>query len=92
MEDKERLRLGRNPDWMSGLPEELLDAPLWNLAIPGKTRKNSEPSGEMSHLRNIKISWLTLKHFIVHFSGECLRLLTLMKRSRKLPLVAVSIR
>uniref|UniRef100_UPI0037E84177 PI-PLC X domain-containing protein 1-like n=1 Tax=Semicossyphus pulcher TaxID=241346 RepID=UPI0037E84177 len=24
-----------NPDWMSRLPEELLDVPLWNLAIPG---------------------------------------------------------
>ncbi|TMS11477.1 PI-PLC X domain-containing protein 1 [Larimichthys crocea] len=24
-----------NPDWMSRLPEELLDVPLWDLAIPG---------------------------------------------------------
>ncbi|KAK9524158.1 hypothetical protein VZT92_018019 [Zoarces viviparus] len=30
MEDEQR-----NPDWMSLLPEELLDVPLWNLAIPG---------------------------------------------------------
>uniref|UniRef100_A0A3B5MGB5 Phosphatidylinositol-specific phospholipase C X domain-containing protein n=1 Tax=Xiphophorus couchianus TaxID=32473 RepID=A0A3B5MGB5_9TELE len=26
---------GGNSDWMSSLPEELLDVPLWNLAIPG---------------------------------------------------------
>ncbi|KAM4537742.1 PI-PLC X domain-containing protein 1 [Fundulus diaphanus] len=26
---------GGNPDWMSRVPEELLDVPLWNLAIPG---------------------------------------------------------
>lgn len=39
MEDEERLQLGRNPDWMSRLPEELLDVPLWNLALPGKTEK-----------------------------------------------------
>ncbi|XP_026219184.1 PI-PLC X domain-containing protein 1-like [Anabas testudineus] len=35
MEDGRRLTLGGNPDWMSSLPEELLDVPLWNLAIPG---------------------------------------------------------
>lgn len=35
MEDEERLQLGGNPDWMSRLPEELLDVPLWDLAIPG---------------------------------------------------------
>ncbi|XP_078100240.1 PI-PLC X domain-containing protein 1-like isoform X2 [Sander vitreus] len=39
MEDEERLTLtlqvGGNPDWMSRLPERLLDVPLWNLAIPG---------------------------------------------------------
>ncbi|KAF3857458.1 hypothetical protein F7725_009317 [Dissostichus mawsoni] len=35
MEDEERLQLGGNPDWMSLLPAELLDVPLWNLAIPG---------------------------------------------------------
>ncbi|XP_035533570.1 PI-PLC X domain-containing protein 1-like [Morone saxatilis] len=35
MEDLEREELGGNPDWMSHLPEELLDVPLWNLAIPG---------------------------------------------------------
>lgn len=34
MEDKPR-QLGNNPDWMSRLPEKLLDVPLWNLAIPG---------------------------------------------------------
>lgn len=39
MEDEGRLQLGRNPDWMSRLPEELLDVPLWNLAIPGTTEK-----------------------------------------------------
>ncbi|KAM9835947.1 PI-PLC X domain-containing protein 1-like [Aulostomus maculatus] len=34
--DDQQLRSGAgNPDWMSGLPEELLDVPLWNLAIPG---------------------------------------------------------
>ncbi|XP_037552388.1 PI-PLC X domain-containing protein 1-like [Nematolebias whitei] len=33
MED--RPPLGGHPDWMSRLPEELLDVPLWNLAIPG---------------------------------------------------------
>ncbi|XP_013877752.1 PI-PLC X domain-containing protein 1 isoform X2 [Austrofundulus limnaeus] len=27
--------LGGHADWMSRLPEELLDVPLWNLAIPG---------------------------------------------------------
>uniref|UniRef100_A0A3Q4HNT6 Phosphatidylinositol-specific phospholipase C X domain-containing protein n=1 Tax=Neolamprologus brichardi TaxID=32507 RepID=A0A3Q4HNT6_NEOBR len=27
--------ISRNPDWMSRLPEELLDVPLWNLALPG---------------------------------------------------------
>lgn len=37
MEDEERRQLAGNPDWMSSLPEELLDVPLWNLAIPGKT-------------------------------------------------------
>ena len=37
MEDEERRQLAGNPDWMSNLPEELLDVPLWNLAIPGKT-------------------------------------------------------
>ncbi|XP_041822293.1 PI-PLC X domain-containing protein 1-like isoform X2 [Chelmon rostratus] len=35
MEDDERTQLGGNPNWMSRLPEELLDVPLWNLAIPG---------------------------------------------------------
>ncbi|XP_073318281.1 PI-PLC X domain-containing protein 1 isoform X2 [Pagrus major] len=35
MEDGGRLQLGGNPDWMSRLPEELLDVPLWDLAIPG---------------------------------------------------------
>ncbi|XP_044043826.1 PI-PLC X domain-containing protein 1-like isoform X2 [Siniperca chuatsi] len=35
MADAERLELGGNPDWMSSLPEELLDVPLWNLALPG---------------------------------------------------------
>ncbi|KAM8722507.1 PI-PLC X domain-containing protein 1 isoform 1-T1 [Acanthopagrus schlegelii] len=35
MEDDERRRLGGNPDWMSRLPGELLDVPLWNLALPG---------------------------------------------------------
>lgn len=33
MEDKKLL--GENPDWMSRLPEELQDVPLWNMAIPG---------------------------------------------------------
>lgn len=37
MEDEERRRLGGNPDWMSRLPGELLDVPLWNLALPGNT-------------------------------------------------------
>lgn len=27
-----------NPDWMSRLPEELHDVPLWNLALPGRSR------------------------------------------------------
>lgn len=36
MEDEERTQLGGGePDWMSRLPEKLLDVPLWNLAIPG---------------------------------------------------------
>ncbi|XP_078147272.1 PI-PLC X domain-containing protein 1-like isoform X1 [Centroberyx gerrardi] len=35
MEDRQRLDGGGNPDWMSHLPQELLDVPLWNLAIPG---------------------------------------------------------
>ncbi|XP_070711465.1 PI-PLC X domain-containing protein 1 [Pempheris klunzingeri] len=35
MEDDGQRQLGGNPDWMSRLPEELLDVPLWNLAIPG---------------------------------------------------------
>ncbi|XP_034408800.1 PI-PLC X domain-containing protein 1-like isoform X2 [Cyclopterus lumpus] len=35
MEDERRLQLSGNPDWMSRLPEELQDVPLWNLAIPG---------------------------------------------------------
>ena len=35
MGDDERLQMGGNADWMSRLPEELLDVPLWNLAIPG---------------------------------------------------------
>lgn len=37
MADGERQQLGPNSDWMSRLPEELLDVPLWKLAIPGKT-------------------------------------------------------
>ncbi|XP_022042563.1 PI-PLC X domain-containing protein 1-like [Acanthochromis polyacanthus] len=35
MEDKQRQQLGGNSDWMSRLPEELLDVPLWNFALPG---------------------------------------------------------
>ncbi|XP_026157843.1 PI-PLC X domain-containing protein 1 [Mastacembelus armatus] len=35
MEHEQRLLLGGNPDWMSRLPEELQDVPLWDLAIPG---------------------------------------------------------
>ncbi|KAI3366137.1 hypothetical protein L3Q82_009965, partial [Scortum barcoo] len=35
MEEEERPQLGGQPDWMSLLPAELLDVPLWNLAIPG---------------------------------------------------------
>ncbi|KAF7657035.1 hypothetical protein LDENG_00032840 [Lucifuga dentata] len=35
MEENQRLREGGKADWMSCLPEELLDVPLWNLAIPG---------------------------------------------------------
>lgn len=35
MEDKQQLQLVENPDWMSRLPEKLLDVPLWNLALPG---------------------------------------------------------
>ncbi|XP_068446514.1 PI-PLC X domain-containing protein 1-like [Clinocottus analis] len=35
MEDEQRRRLTGNPDWMSRLPQVLLDVPLWNLAIPG---------------------------------------------------------
>lgn len=37
MEDKQRLHVGGHTDWMSRLPEQLLDVPLWNLAIPGKS-------------------------------------------------------
>lgn len=37
MAEGERPQLGLNTDWMSRLPEELLDVPLWDLAIPGKT-------------------------------------------------------
>ncbi|XP_042369852.1 PI-PLC X domain-containing protein 1-like [Plectropomus leopardus] len=35
MKNKDRGQHGGNPDWMSRLPEELLDVPLWNLSIPG---------------------------------------------------------
>ncbi|XP_028280388.1 PI-PLC X domain-containing protein 1 [Parambassis ranga] len=35
MEGRQRPQLEGHPDWMSRLPEELLDVPLWNLAIPG---------------------------------------------------------
>ncbi|XP_056286963.1 PI-PLC X domain-containing protein 1-like [Pseudoliparis swirei] len=35
MEEERRLKLSGNPDWMSRLPQELQDVPLWNLAIPG---------------------------------------------------------
>ncbi|XP_069554386.1 PI-PLC X domain-containing protein 1 [Brachyistius frenatus] len=35
MGHKQRPQLRENPDWMSRLPEALLDVPLWNLAIPG---------------------------------------------------------
>lgn len=39
MEDNQREEVGGgNADWMSHLPEELLDVPLWNLAIPGNVR------------------------------------------------------
>lgn len=41
MEDGRRLTLGGNPDWMSSLPVELLDVPLWSLAIPGKQNLGS---------------------------------------------------
>lgn len=47
MEDDERRRLGGNPDWMSRLPGELLDVPLWNLALPGNTEILE--SGEMGY-------------------------------------------
>lgn len=40
-EDGHRLKLGGNPDWMSSLPDELLDVPLWNLALPGKDKPGS---------------------------------------------------
>ncbi|KAM8872138.1 PI-PLC X domain-containing protein 1-like isoform 1-T1 [Synchiropus picturatus] len=35
METRLRPKVQTNSDWMSCLPEELLDVPLWNLAIPG---------------------------------------------------------
>ncbi|XP_074482751.1 PI-PLC X domain-containing protein 1-like [Sebastes fasciatus] len=35
MEEQQQLGENPNPDWMSRLPEELLDVPLWNLALPG---------------------------------------------------------
>ncbi|KAF0045850.1 hypothetical protein F2P81_002379 [Scophthalmus maximus] len=35
MEDEQGRQLEGNPDWMSRLPEGLLDVPLWDLAIPG---------------------------------------------------------
>ncbi|XP_060889099.1 PI-PLC X domain-containing protein 1-like [Labrus mixtus] len=35
MEEGERQQPAGNPDWMSRLPEELLDVPLWSLAVPG---------------------------------------------------------
>ncbi|KAM4559548.1 PI-PLC X domain-containing protein 1 [Odontesthes bonariensis] len=35
MEDRPRPLRGGNPDWMSRLPEELLDVPLCDLAVPG---------------------------------------------------------
>ncbi|KAM9820357.1 PI-PLC X domain-containing protein 1 [Neosynchiropus ocellatus] len=35
METRARPKVKTNSDWMSCLPEELLDVPLWNLAIPG---------------------------------------------------------
>ncbi|XP_034034842.1 PI-PLC X domain-containing protein 1-like [Thalassophryne amazonica] len=34
-DEQQQLQEAGNPDWMSHLPEELLDIPLWNLAIPG---------------------------------------------------------
>ncbi|XP_053272899.1 PI-PLC X domain-containing protein 1 isoform X2 [Pleuronectes platessa] len=34
-EEEQRQQLAGNPDWMSRLPAELLDVPLWNLALPG---------------------------------------------------------
>ncbi|XP_072238355.1 PI-PLC X domain-containing protein 1 [Leuresthes tenuis] len=35
MEDMPQPQRGGNPDWMSRLPEELLDVPLYDLAVPG---------------------------------------------------------
>ncbi|KAK2857099.1 hypothetical protein Q5P01_005834 [Channa striata] len=35
MADGRRRAGGGRPDWMSGLPDELRDVPLWDLAIPG---------------------------------------------------------
>ncbi|XP_028990577.1 PI-PLC X domain-containing protein 1 [Betta splendens] len=35
MEAEQRKTVGGNADWMSRLPRELLEVPLWNLAIPG---------------------------------------------------------
>lgn len=41
MEVGPRRLVGGNADWMSHLPLELLDVPLWNLAIPGKHKLDS---------------------------------------------------
>eukprot|EP00064_Thunnus_orientalis_P015097 superscaffoldBa00002737_g15146 len=51
MEDKQQLQLVENPDWMSRLPEKLLDVPLWNLALPGKTETLGTNTSEPCFLR-----------------------------------------
>lgn len=42
MEEEEGLQLVLNPDWMSRLPVELHNIPLWNLAIPGKQKQRKK--------------------------------------------------
>ena len=53
-EKEQRQQLGGNPDWMSRLPGELLDVPLWDLALPGKANTRGEV-GKLGYLAQITL-------------------------------------
>uniref|UniRef100_A0A3B5MGB0 Phosphatidylinositol-specific phospholipase C X domain-containing protein n=1 Tax=Xiphophorus couchianus TaxID=32473 RepID=A0A3B5MGB0_9TELE len=58
----------RNSDWMSSLPEELLDVPLWNLAIPGSHDSMSFCLDMSSPVLRSEISTLPIS---INFTANC---------------------